>query len=100
MSSAAVAVLYSLATITCWGTVNVVIKNLTNNLGEKSTLYYRGMFSAISSCLLLLAFLNESTFNITYIFYGAFLATFSYIGFYYLVRGLTVGKVGIVVPLN
>lgn len=92
-----------LAAIVCmvsFGLLNVITKIPAQAIGAMQTTVYRGLIIVPLLIIVLVVTWEQHSFNLAYIALAAAIATVSYFGLYFMTKGLTVGKVGIIVPLS
>ena len=100
MTTQLLAVLYSLGTLFGWGLENGLSKKYSRSLGPSKLIVYRNLVTVIITATALALFWEQSHFNLQYILLGFFLAIVGYIGYYFFLKGLETGNLGLVSPVS
>lgn len=100
MTTQLLAVFYSLGTLIGWGLENGLSKKYSRSLGPSRLLVYRNLVTATITTTALALFWKQSHFDLQYILLGFFLAIVGYIGYYFFLKGLETGDLGLVSPIS
>jgi len=92
-------IIFGLIAMFGFGIANALVKIPTKKIGIIRTIFVRGIFSSLMLFLILLFFLPETNFDLTYIFIAVIIAIIGYIPLATFFKAIKSGKVGIITPI-
>lgn len=94
------AFLFSLIALICWGLGNSLAKKYSKCLGPSKLVVYRNLVTVCITAIAMFLFWSKTVFNINYIFLGFALATLGYIGYFFFLKGVETGNLGVISPIS
>jgi len=100
MDSQTKALLYSLIALIGWGLGNSLAKEYSKRLSPSKLAVYRNLTTVCITALAVALFWSKTVFNLNYIFLGFGLAVLGYIGYFFFLKGLETGNLGLIQPVS
>ncbi|MFH1396379.1 MAG: EamA family transporter [archaeon] len=92
-------IIFAIISMIGYGLSNAIAKVPNQEIGNKKTIFYRGLFISTILLIILLSFLKEANFSLNFILITFGIAFVGYLPLLTFYKSLEVGKVGIVSPI-
>lgn len=100
MQSQSLAILCATVTMASWGIENALSKKYSGAIGPSKLMFYGGIVKVFMMLLALALFFKTATFDIKYMLISLAIICLGYCGYYFFLRGLQTGKLGLVSPVS
>lgn len=94
------AIIFSLVTLLGWGLETAVSKKYARFISSSKILVYRDFLTALIVFIFLTFFIKSAKFDLGYVLFGIFISFLGYMGYYFLLKALKTGNLGIVSPIS